>query len=72
MWVKFRSPSTVRPSVPLEEYRSHETRFQMLQRLNPQEAEDLAKRAQKVANRKWSLYEELATHKASIFDPYVE
>lgn len=66
------SLDSLRPSVPLEEYRSHETRFQMLQRLNPQEAEDLAKRAQKVANRKWSLYEELATHKASIFDPYVE
>ncbi|SMB78152.1 pyruvate-ferredoxin/flavodoxin oxidoreductase [Pasteurella testudinis DSM 23072] len=66
------SLDSLRPSVPLEEYRSHETRFQMLQRLHPQEAADIAVRAQKVANRKWGLYEEMATRKATIFDPYVE
>ncbi|KAE9529932.1 pyruvate:ferredoxin (flavodoxin) oxidoreductase [Testudinibacter aquarius] len=66
------SLDSLRPSVPLEEYRSHETRFQMLQQQHPDEAAEIAVRAQKVANRKWSLYEEMATRKATIFDPYVE
>lgn len=66
------SLDSLRPSLALEEYRSHETRFKMLQRLHPQQAAEITTLAQKVANRKWSLYEEMATRKTTIFDPYEE
>ncbi len=67
-----RNPFTLdslRPTIPLFEYRKHETRYQTLMRQNPEEAERLMGIAQKVAHLKWANYEEMATRPAKAFHP---
>ncbi|MFI8415882.1 pyruvate:ferredoxin (flavodoxin) oxidoreductase [Serratia sp. NPDC078593] len=60
---------SLRPTLPLYEYRKHETRFLALMRQNPQEAERLMTIAQNVARQKWATYENMATRPASAFHP---
>ncbi|TKB58731.1 pyruvate:ferredoxin (flavodoxin) oxidoreductase [Ferrimonas aestuarii] len=66
------SLDTLRPTIPLEEYRYNEARYQSLRRSNPDAAADITARAQKVAERKWQLYEELATRRQGAVAPHVE
>lgn len=69
---KGRNPFTLdnlRPTLPLREYRKHETRFMALMQQNPQEAERLMQIAQQVAHQKWATYENMATRPASNYHP---
>ena len=66
------SLDTLRPTIPLEEYRYNEARYQILRRSNPEAAADITARAQQVAKRKWDLYEELATRRQGSVAPHVE
>lgn len=60
---------SLRPTLPLSEYRKHETRYKALAESHPEEAQRLMEIAQKVALRKWEVYEEMATRSASQFHP---
>ncbi|MGL5469514.1 MAG: thiamine pyrophosphate-dependent enzyme, partial [Shewanella sp.] len=65
------SLDSLRPSIPLAEYRQEETRYRVLAQSHPEEAERLMQVAQKVAWQKWATYEEMATREASHFHPPV-
>ena len=52
---------STRPRIPLEQYIYKETRYSLLSRINPDRAKSLLKNAQRDVERKWNLYEELAT-----------
>ncbi len=58
-----------RPVMPLREYAYNELRYSMLRRSNPEEAEKLMVFAQQLVNQRWKTYEEMATKKASDFQP---
>jgi len=60
---------SLRPSLPLADYRRHEGRFRSLAREHPEEAERLMKIAQEAAYQRWSVYEEMATRNAADFHP---
>jgi len=66
------SLDSLRPSISLKEYRMNEARYQILHRNDPDAAERITDQAQKVANRKWQLYEELATREMGSVAPHVE
>ncbi|WP_299014047.1 pyruvate:ferredoxin (flavodoxin) oxidoreductase [uncultured Photobacterium sp.] len=66
------SLDTLRPTIPLEEYRYNEARYQILRRSNPEAAAEITGHAQQVAKRKWELYEELATRRQGSVAPHVE
>ena len=63
------SLDSLRPSIPLSEYRKHESRYQTLAQTHPEEAERLMMIAQQVSLRKWGVYEEMATRSAHEFHP---
>ncbi len=48
------------PSIPITEYAYNETRYRMLLLSNEQRAEMLIKQAQQDAQRRWTLYEQMA------------
>ena len=50
-----------RPKMQLRDYAYNELRYRMLVRTNPVAAEELMKLAQEAVNRRWSVYEEMAT-----------
>jgi len=58
---------SLRPSIPLVEYRQHEGRFKLLARENPEEAARLAEIAQKAAHLRWEVYEKMAGRGAADF-----
>jgi pyruvate-ferredoxin/flavodoxin oxidoreductase len=60
---------SLRPRIPLSEYRKAETRFRALEREHPDEAARLMDIAQNVVNQRWALYEEMATRNAADFAP---
>jgi len=60
---------SLRPSLPLEEYRKHEGRYRSLARAHPEEAERLLDIAQQVVYQRWAVYEEMATRNAADFHP---
>jgi pyruvate-ferredoxin/flavodoxin oxidoreductase len=60
---------SLRPSLPLADYRKHEGRFQSLASTNPEEAARLLGLAQEVVYQRWSVYEDLATRNAAAFNP---
>ncbi|MCW8331156.1 pyruvate:ferredoxin (flavodoxin) oxidoreductase [Photobacterium sp. SDRW27] len=66
------SLDTLRPTIPLEEYRYNEARYQILRRSDPEAAAEITAHAQQVAQRKWQLYEELASRKQGSVAPHVE
>ncbi|PSW05227.1 pyruvate:ferredoxin (flavodoxin) oxidoreductase [Photobacterium lipolyticum] len=66
------SLDTLRPTIPLEAYRYNEGRYQSLRRSHPELAADITAQAQTVAERKWRLYEELATRPQGAIAPHVE
>ncbi|HEY4691669.1 MAG TPA: pyruvate:ferredoxin (flavodoxin) oxidoreductase [Anaerolineae bacterium] len=49
------------PSLPVEKYMYNETRFKMLTQSNPEVAKQLLVAAQEDVNRRWQMYEQLAT-----------
>lgn len=60
---------SLRPNVPLTDYIRGEVRYRALNIACPDEAEAILAEAQKVINRKWGVYEEMATHNAMDFVP---
>jgi pyruvate-ferredoxin/flavodoxin oxidoreductase len=65
-----REPFTLdslRPTLPLIEYRKHEGRYKSLARDNPEEAERLADIAQKAALLRYEVYEKMAARGAADF-----
>lgn len=60
---------SLRPTLPLGEYRKHEGRYRSLQQAHPEEAVRLLEIAEKVVNQRWAVYEEMATRNAADFHP---
>jgi pyruvate-ferredoxin/flavodoxin oxidoreductase len=58
---------SLRPTLPLAEYRKHEGRYRSLERSNPEEAKRLLKLAEKSVKLRWAVYEEMATRNATEF-----
>lgn len=54
------------PSVPVREFMSRETRFSVLERMDPQRAEHLQELAQADVDERWHFYEQLAGVERSI------
>ncbi|MDG4574571.1 MAG: pyruvate:ferredoxin (flavodoxin) oxidoreductase [Defluviicoccus sp.] len=50
-----------RPTIKLKEYVENELRYRMLYRTNPKAADQLMSMAQAMVDRKWKLYEEMAS-----------
>jgi len=49
------------PSIPLKEYIYNEGRYKMLTRTEPEIAKELLKKAQDEVNKRWKMYEQLAS-----------
>jgi pyruvate-ferredoxin/flavodoxin oxidoreductase len=60
---------SLRPRIPLSDYRLHEGRFRVLANEHPEEAERLMDIAQAVVHQRWAIYEQLATRNAADFHP---
>jgi len=60
---------SLRPTLSLDDYRKHETRFLSLHRQHPEEAARLLKIAEKSVQQRWAVYEEMATRNAADFHP---
>ena len=58
---------SLRPTLPLMEYRKHEGRFRQLARDNPQEAERLSRIAEQAARLRWQVYEKMSQRHAEEF-----
>jgi len=58
---------SLRPTLPLMEYRKHEGRFRQLSRDNPEEAERLSRIAEQAARLRWQVYEKMAMRHAEEF-----
>ncbi len=63
------SLDSLRPSIPLSEYRYNEMRYQALKRQNPEGAARVMIEAENVTKYKWGIYEEMATRTAAHFVP---
>ena len=48
------------PKIPLKEYAYMETRYKMLTKSQPEEAEILIKLAQEDVDKRWKIYDEMA------------
>lgn len=66
------SLDSLRPNIPLKQYRMNEERYRSLQRSDPEMADKITSDAQRVSERKWQLYEELATRATGSIAPHVE
>ena len=58
-----------RPKIPLKKYAYNEVRYKVLAQTNLVEAERLMELAQKGINRRWAVYEDMATRDGSTFTP---
>ena len=58
---------SLRPTLPLVEYRKHEGRFKQLARENPEEANRLTHIAEDFARLRWDVYERMASRSARDF-----
>ncbi len=56
-----------RPSITLRDYAYNELRYRMLSHSHPHTAGQLLEKAQQEVNRKWGIYEEMATRDAAHF-----
>jgi pyruvate-ferredoxin/flavodoxin oxidoreductase len=59
-----------RPRISLEEYRSREVRFKVLEQTHPNEARHMLQQAQLAADERYKLYEDLALRDGSRFHPH--
>jgi len=50
-----------RPTIKLKDYADNELRYRMLRATNPEQADALMELAQEAVDRKWQLYEDMAT-----------
>jgi len=50
-----------RPTIKLKEYADNELRYRMLRATNPEQADELMVLAQEAVDRKWQLYEDMAS-----------
>ncbi|WP_198517244.1 pyruvate:ferredoxin (flavodoxin) oxidoreductase [Vibrio sp. HA2012] len=66
------SLDTLRPVIPLQEYRMNEARYRILYDTDPVVARHVLAQAQKVAQQKWQFYEELATRPDGAIAPHIE
>lgn len=66
------SLDSLRPTIKLQDYRKNEVRYQIMQRKDPEHAKEVTEYAQSVAERKWQLYEELASRSGAPIAPHVE
>lgn len=66
------SLDTLRPTIPLKEYRLNEARYKVLYDADPVAAEVVLAQAQQVAQRKWQFYEELASRPDGALAPHIE
>jgi pyruvate-ferredoxin/flavodoxin oxidoreductase len=55
------SLDSTRATLPLPSYTDRELRFRRLAATNPEEAEELRRRAQEAVDSRWRVYEELAS-----------
>ncbi len=53
------------PSIPLVDYAYNETRYKMLNKISPERAKELMKKAQEEVNHRWKLYERMV----QMFEP---
>jgi pyruvate-ferredoxin/flavodoxin oxidoreductase len=67
----FRLDST-RPRISLEDYRSREVRFRVVEQTNPGEARHMLKQAQLAIEERYKMYEDLAARDGSRFLPHWE
>jgi len=58
---------SLRPSMPLVDYRKHEGRYTLLAQENPEESGRLAAIAQNAVQLRWDVYEKMASRKAVDF-----
>jgi pyruvate-ferredoxin/flavodoxin oxidoreductase len=58
---------SLRPTLPLLEYRKHEARYTLLAKENPEESARLSEIAQKTAHLRWDVYEKMASRSAADF-----
>jgi pyruvate-ferredoxin/flavodoxin oxidoreductase len=58
---------SLRPSIPLVEYRKHEGRYRQLERENPEEAKRLTAIAEQAVSLRWDVYEKMANRSAADF-----
>jgi pyruvate-ferredoxin/flavodoxin oxidoreductase len=58
-----------RPTKIFKDYAYNELRYKMLQRTNPEKAEQMLKLAQQVVNQKWEIYERMALGSGSPYHP---
>jgi pyruvate-ferredoxin/flavodoxin oxidoreductase len=58
---------SLRPTLPLMDYRKHEGRFRQLSRENPEEAARLGRIAEQAARLRWDVYEKMAHRSAEQF-----
>jgi pyruvate-ferredoxin/flavodoxin oxidoreductase len=59
-----------RPRITLEEYRSREVRFKVLEQTHPNEARHMLQQAQLAVEERYKLYEDLAMRDGSRFHPH--
>jgi pyruvate-ferredoxin/flavodoxin oxidoreductase len=58
---------SARPRIPLTAYTGRELRFRSLATTDPAEAERLQELAEQAVERRWDVYEEMATYGAAHF-----
>jgi len=58
-----------RPTKTFKDYAYNELRYKMLQRTNPEKAEQMLKLAQQVVHQKWEIYERMALGSGSHYHP---
>jgi len=61
-----------RPRISLEEYRSREVRFKVVEQTNPAESRHMLHQAQLAVEERYKLYEDLAARDGSRFLPHWE
>ncbi|MCE0493726.1 pyruvate:ferredoxin (flavodoxin) oxidoreductase [Vibrio salinus] len=63
---------TLRPTVPLSEYRLNEARYRELYDADPETSKQILAQAQQSVDSKWQFYEELAMRSSSVAVPHFE
>lgn len=65
------SLDTLRPTIPLSEYRYNENRFQLLKQSDPKQADQILIDAQADVDQRWQNYEELAIRNMANINPHM-
>lgn len=59
---------SLRPSIPLDEYRNNEVRYKRLHQTHPELVDQINAEAEELIRQRWNIYEELATTKVNVFN----